>query len=549
MEALPASPDTIAQTTHFQFFGYGEIDRTISQAFIQTLETSITKIESFAGKRIGPSPIHCFFYPTQEIKGLMLQNSAPCQLDVEKREIHLVVNNIFADHYLGKSNELLLADLLGAPNTYALQAGTAIFFSEKWQKMGYPYWAGKLLAANQLPDLGDLLNNQKWEPGSDLIYGSAAAAFCDFLINRFGNHVFLEKYKNWNFSPFEISTLEPDWKAYCSKWIKIAHTSATSPLTPYLKGFNFAHEGYRIYNGYGSRKAQQSLDQLKALGTNTVAIIPYSFTRHPKMPDPIPVVKRAGTENDESVIQSAEYAQSLGFSIVIKPQIWVGRGMWTGDIEMGSDADWELFFKHYGHWVSHYAMLAEIYGWEMLCIGTELVQTSLQRENNWRQLIEDIRSLYHGSVTYAANWGDEFENVTFWEDLDFIGLNCYYPLSKKENPSDRELKKGFALVIDKIEKVNARYNKPVIFTEIGFPCIKAAWKEPHMDWGEFETNSDHQRRCYEVVFNGIHNKPWCKGILWWKYPSDVDQNRRRETGFTPLNKAAENVVAKWFSQL
>lgn len=548
MAELPSSPDTLLQNAHFYFFKYGEIDSITIAKIVKNSEKMVFDIESFTGQQLKASPINWFFYPSNEMKGLLLKNSTPCQVDLGKREIHGVVSDVFADHYFGKENELLLSDLLGVPNVYALQAGLAIYFTENWQKMGYQYWSGKLLAAHQLPALEELLNNQNWQSSSDLIYGSAAASFCSFLIDHFGKRVFLEKYKNWDFSSTEITALEPDWRAYCSAWTELERLQPSVPL-PYLKGFNFAHEGYRIYNGYGSRKADQALQHLKTLGANAVAIVPYSFTRYPKEPHPIPVVKRAGTENDESVIHSSEAAQTLGLSVVLKPQIWVGKGMWTGDIAMDSDEDWELFFKHYSHWISHYAMMAEIYGWEMLCLGTELVQTTLKREEDWKNLIRNSRILYSGWLTYAANWGDEFEKTTFWGDLDYIGLNCYYPLSQKDNPSDKDLKKGFDAVISKIEKVHQRYHKPILFTEIGFPCIKAPWKEPHKDWGDFEHNSDHQRRCYEIIFNGIQNKPWCNGILWWKYPSDLEHEHRRNTGFTPHDSPAELVVAKWFNQL
>ena len=546
MEELPSAPDTIKQTDHFQFFKYGDVNDTSMQAIIEKSEITLGKIEFFIGKQLNTTLFKWYFYPTSELKGLLLKNSTPCHIDFEKKEIHTVINDVFADHYFGKENELVLSALLGFSENYALQAGLAIYFSGKWQKMGYRYWSRKLHEANQLPELEILLKNQNWQHSSDLIFGSAAASFCEFLIDYLGKDVFFEKYKNGIFTATEIEDLEIAWQASLGEPIAFG---IEAPPLPYLKGFNFAHEGYRIYNGYGSRKAEQSLDYIKEMGANAVAIVPYSFTRYPKKPHPIPVAKRAGSENDESVIQSSEHAQALGMSIVLKPQIWVGRGMWTGDIEMQSDADWDLFFKHYSHWISHYAMMAEIYNWEVLCLGTELVQTTLQREGDWRELIRDVRSLYNGTLTYAANWGDEFENISLWDELDFIGLNCYYPLSKKDSPSDRDLKKGFEAVIDKIRKIHKRYNKPIVFTEIGFPCIKRPWKEPHKDWGDFEHNTEHQRRCYETVFSCIKGEQWCKGILWWKYPSDLEHRRRRKTGFTPHGSPAENVVAKWFQQL
>ncbi|MEO1258920.1 MAG: hypothetical protein AAFZ15_08975 [Bacteroidota bacterium] len=549
VEELPSSPDSLEPTQHFNFYKYGSVDDSLVNAFKTELESAVAAIEKFTGKQLGKSSLKCLLYPSPEMKGLLLKNSAPCHVDFDNLEIHVVVNDFFADHYLGIANELILSHLLGQAKNTALQKGLAIYFSANWQKWGHQYWAHKLLTGRQMPPVIDILSENKWENGSTIIYGTATASFCGFLIRHFGEEEFLKNYQNGFTDIAELTKFEPKWRKYINATPSENMASRPAELT-YVKGFNFAHEGYRVYNGYGSSKASQSLRHQKNMEANAVAVVPYTYARYPKKPYPIPVVKGTGAENDESVIQSSEEAQELGLKVILKPQIWVGRGMWTGDIEMQKDEDWKLFFDHYGHWISHYAMLSEIYGWEMLCIGNELVQTSLNREPNWKKLIWDLRVLYNGHLTYAANWGDEFENVSFWDELDYIGLNCYYPLSHKDDPSDQELAEGFDLVVSKIERVYNKYKKPIIFTEIGFPCIQSPWKEPHNDWGDFVPNAEHQRRCYEIVFNGIKNKPWCNGILWWKYPSDLEPLRRnRQTGFTPHGKAAENVVAKWFPQL
>ena len=46
-----------------------------------------------------------------------------------------------------------------------------------------------------------------------------------------------------------------------------------------LQGFNFAHEGYNVYNGYLGSEARKSIDEMHNTGSNTMAIIPYSVTR------------------------------------------------------------------------------------------------------------------------------------------------------------------------------------------------------------------------------------------------------------------------------
>ena len=57
----------------------------------------------------------------------------------------------------------------------------------------------------------------------------------------------------------------------------------------------------------------------------------------------------------------------------------------------------------------HYSRLAEKHGIEVLCIGTELYRTAVEREQDWRRLIADIRRIYDGKLIYAANWYREFE--------------------------------------------------------------------------------------------------------------------------------------------
>jgi hypothetical protein len=40
----------------------------------------------------------------------------------------------------------------------------------------------------------------------------------------------------------------------------------------------------------------------------------------------------------------------------------------------------------------------------------------------------EIRKIYTGKLTYAANW-DDFDKVPFWKELDYIGIDAYFPLS------------------------------------------------------------------------------------------------------------------------
>ena len=251
-------------------------------------------------------------------------------------------------------------------------------------------------------------------------------------------------------------------------------------------------------------------------------------------------------ENDESLVHSFYEAKKLGMFTMLKPQVWVS-GSWPGEIEMLNDTDWKNFFDTYYRWIRHYAFLAEIYEVDALCLGVELTKATLGHGDTWRAMIRKTRGLYNGKLTYAANWGKEFETIDFWDELDFIGLNSYYPLSKKDDPTDKELKAKFETIKTKISKVYNTFKKPIVFTEIGFRSINAPWKNPHAE-GDDSFNQEHQKRCYEVIFQGIENEPWCKGILWWKFPSYIEHRGTKNNAFTPNNKMAEQTVREWFSK-
>ncbi|MEM8909780.1 MAG: hypothetical protein AAGD05_18170, partial [Bacteroidota bacterium] len=88
---------------------------------------------------------------------------------------------------------------------------------------------------------------------------------------------------------------------------------------------------------------------------------------------------------------------------------------------------------------------------------------------------------------------------------------------------------------------------PVLLTEIGFRSIDQPWQEPHAEANGRAVNQEAQRRCYEVVFKGLQNQDWCKGLFWWKWPTYLEYNYPQ--GYAPNEKAAEKVIHHWFNKM
>lgn len=532
-------------TQHFHFHDLAGLGEPFLQQLAEACEEQLHRIIDFCENDRKIAPINYYLYPTIEDKGLRLLNTQEGHAVAEQREVHVVVNETFSGQHSLKDLLLIIHDLVGKSDKTALEIGLAAHFNSKWQERGVDYWAARMLQSGNLPPLTEVLDNKMFSDESPLVMTAAAGAFSNFLIEHWGREKFIAQYRQWDVSgEGELEQLENGWHHYL--WAIDARPDMyREHALPYYRGFNFAHEGYQIYNGYGSRLAAGSLQKLNDLGTNAVAIVPYGFQRDAYQAGFLSVHHGAGGENDESVIFAHAKAQQLGMYTLLKPQLWVSRA-WPGEVSMPDEAAWQDFFAYYYRWIRHYALLAEMRHFDAFCLGVEFSIATRTHPNDWRKMIRRIRGLYSGPITYAANWGEEFEQLSFWEELDFIGLNCYYPLSDKDQPTKKELQKKFAEVLNKAEGISKKYQKPLVFTEVGFRSVEQPWKNPHAEAGERAYNPECQRLCYEVLLEGIQGEDWIRGLFIWKWPSHLDYQKENPVGFTPHDKPAELVINEWF---
>ena len=264
-------------------------------------------------------------------------------------------------------------------------------------------------------------------------------------------------------------------------------------------------------------------------------------------------------ETDLGLEKTTQLAQEAGIQTLLKPHLWLTRpqdGKWRTDIAMTSEQDWQTWFATYRTFILHYAQFAEEHDIPILCIGTELQTTAVKREQDWRQLIADIRQVYQGQLTYAANWYEAFEQIQFWDELDFIGIQAYFPLAKKLVPSVDELKQGWQQYVDAIATLHTQYQKPVIFTEIGYRSTEDAAIEPWKWPDTSEVNPSKlstpaglqtQANCYEAFFQTVWPQDWLVGAYWWKWLPSIEANQAQlGAGFSPQNKPAEKVLQKYY---
>jgi hypothetical protein len=240
-------------------------------------------------------------------------------------------------------------------------------------------------------------------------------------------------------------------------------------------------------------------------------------------------------------------AQNNGLNVMLKPHMWLGWGQFTGHMDLKSDSAWAKFEEGYGDYILTFAKLADSLNVEVYCIATEMEKHVELRPQFWHKLIKDIRVVYNGKLTYAENW-DSYARVPFWNELDYIGVDAYFPLSEESNPSVDELKKGWERHLKELNTFAALNQKPILFTEIGYrSCDFTTYKpwEVNMDLPE---NEEAQRVAYESFFEAVWLEPWFAGAFIWKwFPGHKGKSARDK--FTPQNKLAEKELTKYYQKL
>ena len=281
---------------------------------------------------------------------------------------------------------------------------------------------------------------------------------------------------------------------------------------------------------------------------NWAAVMPFGFIRNLKTPTIVFNTQRQWWgERREGAKKTIELLNKRGIKVMLKPQIWVGRGVFTGDISMDSEEGWNALESSYDSFIMLYAQLAEEMQVPLLCIGTELHSFVQKRPDYWNRLIIKIRSVYKGKLTYAENW-DQFDKAPFWDHLDYIGVDAYFPVSNSKTPSIEDMRAGWQPHKNKIASLQKIIGKPVLFTEFGYRSIHYTAKEP---WDSKRVignvNLEAQNNAMTALYQEFWKEQWFAGGFLWKWYHDhKTSGGENNNRFTIQNKPSEKLIQKWY---
>jgi hypothetical protein len=365
--------------------------------------------------------------------------------------------------------------------------------------------------------------------------------------------------------------------------LAVASTSIPLPAHAQLASLNFKGFNYVSYYNGGYVNAD-SMPALVTTGANAVALaFEYGIDV-----DNSTVYADSGYTDSSSVIASTiAEANSHGLNVMVRPLIDFLDQSKIGTYSVG---DWRstynptnaaTFFASYKSMIVSVAQLAQANGATSLSIGVELDQlTGPTYQSYWTDIITAVRAVFSGKLTYSSEWddnqspwqglhglpagtGDLTTQVSFWSQLDYLGIDAYPPISGAASPTFSQLVAGWTQtptvtsthsttgtqsLISYFASVATATGLPLIFTELGYESATDAASQP------FGTSTDTydpslQSNLYAAFFEAWRQSGsnTLTGVYFWNWdPNAGEVGPGHGPNFSPQGEPAQAVVTANF---
>ncbi len=303
--------------------------------------------------------------------------------------------------------------------------------------------------------------------------------------------------------------------------------------------------------GYGSDAFSRTLEESHAMGATWISLTPFGRVFDLNGTGVDPTFEAPFETNRANVLRAVHMAHAKGLRVMLVPHLWTESQEWRALIDPKTEAGWDRWIRSYSDYVLEWAKVAERASVDLLACGVELrTWVTGTHAVAFAELIRRVRRIYHGAVTYSANW-DDAETTVILSELDVIGINAFYPLADKDGASFETLLAGGKRVAERVRVLSAMWNKPVLFTEIGYTARANTAITP-WDWPEKSTNvvanAQAQAQAYRALISPLLEEPWFAGFFVWRTYSDPDDvSQEPEWGYSPRGRSAELVMRDAFS--
>ncbi|NEW05983.1 hydrolase [Paenibacillus sp. SYP-B3998] len=182
-------------------------------------------------------------------------------------------------------------------------------------------------------------------------------------------------------------------------------------------------------------------------------------------------------------------------------------------------------------------------------------------DEQWVKTADEVRKHYQGFLTYKTNWwftaeGDESSkreyryklNSQFLSMMDYISIGSYFELSDQPVNTVEQLKEALYAskvynrrqpIVEEIEQLHQRWNKPIFLGELGFPKRNYAAKHPWNPSPSDVYNGEEQARGFEA-YRQVFTQDWFLGFSVFAIGETGDDKH-----YYPSEESAA-VIKKWF---
>jgi hypothetical protein len=472
----------------------------------------------------------------------------------------------------GAAARALAYDLLGPPSEEWLSDGVGAAFAETWWGRRKPEWLAILVEADLVPPIAELVAPDAARRISPHVLVPLRGALFSELFTLKGRDFVVDLWQGRVTLAVEAE-LEQGFRdalhaLHAVIAPRLAEERERRSSTPLASGVclvpggdpeeGFLHEGLR-----------QSLIQAREAGAGAVVLLPTAYLE----PRPLPFAGLAArpwpdaSPGDLALASAVVEARALGLQVLLAPQILATPGgTWADALALGGQAGIGAFFAGYGDVLTHYALLAELLGVDVLCLGSErgLVSTTLadgeedekSRDRyallleHWKALIASTRRIFRGQLTYAAEAHSELPRVAFWPALDFVGVTLFPSVGLPRGQYGRaSAKERLAEWLSDSAAVAGAAGRPLLVLQTGFPSHHAAHSAPLLARGtvDLELQADLYRLLGEV-FAEARAAGEVAAVFLWRWDPDPNAGGTSDASHTPQGKPAAALLGGFFGE-
>lgn len=313
---------------------------------------------------------------------------------------------------------------------------------------------------------------------------------------------------------------------------------AGAETSPFMAGFDYIAFGPGEYNSSLGDAAFATLADMH------VSHIQVLVTWYMPTLNSTTISPTAATPTWDDLTHVVNSARARNITVIVKPHVDILTGEWRGEIgsRYSTQQQWDAFFASYTAYMIAVAKWAasqngRVWGFN---VGTEYVgTTTIEHTGAWRAVIAAVRGAFNGTLWYGANWGAEPWNVQFWDDLDYIGVDAYYPVtSGSDYGNASDIAAHWAVVNANLTTLAQKWGKSIVYAEIGYRSYAGAGINPGAWVGSPAPNAQAQLALWTGFFTNALPAPWLAGLFPWDWSASPFDGFVCDAGYSPNGKPA-----------